>query len=167
MPVLLSLPTMAERIATQQARDQENRNAILEKKRNKQLIKNNSRLEAGSASASYIEQTRRIEPTESLNLVRGMAETSGNPFAPPRGPQQQQSIFVNKDWAGMPEISVRVGPDLPLQYTTWDMYFLFKDYGEIEAIELFENSSGTRDGFGRVRFRYNSFFIYFIACPYS
>lgn len=156
MPLLLSLPTADERIAAQQARDQENRNAKLEKKRNKQLNRNSCHLEAGPASAptNHTEPTRHTESTGPLDHAGSMAGTSNNPFVPPRGPQQP--IFMNKDWMNLPEIPVRVGPDLPMQYTTWDMYNLFREYGEIESVELFENSSGTRNGFGRVRFRYNS-----------
>lgn len=151
MPVLLSLPTVDEHIATRQARDQEYKDARLEKKRSKQRNRNSWNPEIGSASAP----TNNIGPGP-LNHVRGMAETS-NPFVPPRGPQQ--SIFVNKDWMNLPEILVKVGPDLPMQYTTWDMYNLFRDYGEIESVELYENTSGTRDGSGKVKFRYNSYFL--------
>lgn len=157
MPLLLSLPTADERIATQQARDREHRNAKLEKKRNKQLNRNSCHPEIGSASAPTNQPTGHIESTEPLDHIGSMAETSNNPFIPPRGPQQ--SIFINRDWTNLPEIPIRVGPDLPMQYTTWDMYNLFKEYGEIESVELFESSSGTRDGFGRVRFRYNSHFL--------
>lgn len=153
LPLLLSLPTEGERIALQQARDQEHRNAMLEKKYNKKLLKGSFRAEI-SASASTTEPTGRIESPEMLGRTRSMTETSSNhPSASPRAPPQP--IFVNRDWANLPEISVRVGPDLPLQYTTWDLYNVFRDYGTIESVELFENSSGTRDGYGRVRFRYN------------
>lgn len=153
MPVLLSLPTAAERIASQQARDQEHRNAMLEKRHNKQLLKNSFRVEVGSTSAPTSEPTRRIE-SEPLEYTRSMAEASNNPpSASPRAPPQP--IFVNKDWMSLPEIVVRVGPDLPLQYTTWDLYNLFADYGEVESVELFENSRGTRDGCGKIKFRYN------------
>lgn len=153
MPLLLSLPTEAERIASQQARDQEHRNAMLEKRHNKQLLKNSFRAEVGSTSTPTTEPTRRIE-SELLGYTRSMAESSNNPSSTsPRAPPQ--SIFVNKDWMSLPEIIVRVGPDLPLQYTTWDLYNLFTDYGEIESVELFENSRGTRNGSGEIKFRYN------------
>lgn len=153
MPLLLSLPTAAERIASQQARDQENRNAMLEKRHNKQLLKNIFRVEVGSTSAPTTEPTRRIE-SEPLECTGSMAEASNNPSsASPRAPPQP--IFVNKGWMSLPEITVRVGPDLPLQYTTWDLYNLFADYGEVESVELSENSRGTRDGFGKIKFRYN------------
>lgn len=153
MPLLLSLPTAAERIASQQARDQEYRNAMLEKKHNKQLLKNSFRVEVGSTSAPTTEPTKRIE-SEPLECTRSMAEASSNPpSASPRAPPQP--IFVNKGWMSLPEIIVRVGPDLPLQYTTWDLYNLFADYGEVESVELFENSRGTRDGSGKIKFRYD------------
>lgn len=153
VPLLYSLLTAGERLATQQARDQENRNAMLEKKYNKQLLKNSFRT-GSSASASTTEPTGRIESPEMLDRTRGMAEASSNhPSASPRAPSQP--IFVNRDWANLPEISVRVGPNLPMQYSTVDLYNLFEDYGEVESVELFENSSGTRDGNGRVKFRYN------------
>lgn len=34
------------------------------------------------------------------------------------------------------------------------MYNLFDRYGEVEAVELFENTHGVRNGRGKVKFRY-------------
>lgn len=166
VPLLFSLPTESERIAATQARYQERQSALLEERRIRRIARN-SRVEVSSAST---EPTGRIESTESLDHARSMSITPSNrrpelnrvsPSPPSSSPPRaaQQSIFVNNDWRSLPEITVRVGPDLPLQYTTWDMYNLFTDYGVVESVELFENSSGTRDGSGRVRFRY-SFHIF-------
>jgi hypothetical protein len=43
-----------------------------------------------------------------------------------------------------------------MQYKTIDVYETFQQFGVIETIKLFENTHGTRDGGGEVKFRYNT-----------
>lgn len=181
VPVLLSLPTEAERNAIKQASMQEKidlRNARREERRNRKLNRNiyatrESLAPAPNTGAEanwYNEQTGTGNIPNRHNGPNRAPPSppppqppppSPPPPPPPPSPPVTQQLSFGNDWRTWPEISVRVGPDIPLGYTTWDMYYLFSEYGVVESVDLFENSRGTRDGNGRVKFRYNPTFIFY------
>ncbi|KAL7275453.1 hypothetical protein RUND412_001605 [Rhizina undulata] len=69
-----------------------------------------------------------------------------------RVPSNIPILRRDEPWRKWSEITVKVGPGLPMSFNTLDMYHLFMDFGDLESIELFENGAGVRDGSGRVKF---------------
>ena len=57
-----------------------------------------------------------------------------------------------EDWASWPEVRVKIF-GLTADITTSDLWKCFSKEGKVVTIELFEDSRGTRDGKGQVRFR--------------
>ena len=57
-----------------------------------------------------------------------------------------------EDWASWPEVRVKIF-GLTADITTSDLWRCFSKEGKLVTIELFEDSRGTRDGKGQVRFR--------------
>ena len=57
-----------------------------------------------------------------------------------------------ENWASWPEVRVKIF-GLTADITTSDLWKCFSKEGKVVTIELFEDSRGTRDGKGQVRFR--------------
>ena len=55
-------------------------------------------------------------------------------------------------WKDGDEMTVRLRR-LPINVTTMDIWEAFKDEGSLEAIEIFEDRRGNRDGTAKIRFR--------------
>lgn len=174
-PILFSLKTREERIAYNKARTQEESERIrarrqaerekLREIRQREFLNYNTTNSTsggntptpltgpttnspgspgGSSSSSSSYQGNRRSPSPSSPLPQ-----------PPPPPRQAQGPIYWGEWSTRPEIHIRLA-GLPMQYKTIDVYETFKQFGVIEAIKLFENTHGTRDGGGEVKFRYNT-----------
>ncbi|KAI0883835.1 RdRP-domain-containing protein [Annulohypoxylon maeteangense] len=67
--------------------------------------------------------------------------------------QSSNTTGIKPQWADWERICLRIH-NLPSNITTRDIWTVFKGYGEVVTIELFERkNTGERDGSGRVHFR--------------
>lgn len=177
-PILFSLKTRAERIAFEKARDQEKFEKIRarrqrdseerKKKRQLEFLNHNT---TNSTSRDNTPTPPTGPTTNSPSSPGGSSSSSsstsnyqGNRRSPsPPSPLPQPSLPLRQvqapiywdEWRTRPEIHIRLS-GLPMQYKTIDVYETFQQFGVIEAIKLFENTLGTRDGGGEVKFRYNT-----------
>ncbi|MCJ1355792.1 MAG: hypothetical protein MMC33_005784 [Icmadophila ericetorum] len=103
----------------------------------------------------------------SVIMSKAPSYSSGNPNSLPRDPRPVRQVPGNnfhpahgspslmpariEDWTTWGELSIKVS-NIPLEATTKDLWMAFKKEGQIVTIEIFEDATGRRDGYGRVRF---------------
>ncbi|KAI5846534.1 RNA dependent RNA polymerase-domain-containing protein [Morchella snyderi] len=163
-PILRSLQTVEESIASTRARKQEEREKIRarrqkDKERAKELNQQKFREQHAMNSTSRDDTDLTTNLSSSLGGSGSSNSSSsnssysyqGNRHSPSPPPPPRQCPLPINDWRARPEIQVRVS-GLPMQYKTLDVYETFQQFGVIEAIKLFENTHGTRDGAGEVKF---------------
>ncbi|KAI9757369.1 MAG: hypothetical protein M4579_003483 [Chaenotheca gracillima] len=56
-------------------------------------------------------------------------------------------------WASWDSLSVKIFRGVPVWATTLDLWNAFSQYGSVDAIDIFEDRQGNRDGAARIRFR--------------
>ena len=112
-------------------------------------------------------QSRRTPATGDSIYIHGPPQSLGRPtniFARPM-PYSTPRTFnsregnpaaqTNDHWRTWLEVGVRFS-GLPSTTTTLDVWEAFSKEGQIATIELYEDALGSRDGRGRVRFRYDA-----------
>lgn len=99
---------------------------------------------------SKVPSSSSSHPNRTPREYRQLRQFPGSNYrASPVG-QDQISTRV-EDWTTWGEVTIKVS-HIPLNATTKDLWTAFKREGQIVTIELFEDTTGRRDGNGRVRF---------------
>lgn len=157
LPLLMTLPTHGERGRTAgHGSNSRDRGQIGDNEHEIQAtvsFQNTSRDNPDHSGTPYTYQTSE---STMVNTGSGRGYESGRTRNPNGGnfrDHRALPFLVNNDWKDKDGISVKFS-EAPMSFGIFEAYNVFKEYGEIETLDLYETKSGVLDGSGRVRFRY-------------